>query len=227
MDDQNPSQPNFQQSPPPQSLDSLHWLKILSTALFAVLVLSTVGIGAYFLGKNQNKPASTVQTSPTPDLNREPTGSLPAGRQGTATASWQTYTNTQYGYSFKYPNDWDIAGEKTLFVAPQSTIDEIKKIEGGFGGGKGLVSTINVYTEKPQIPISDEYQNVTEESVIIGGKQATKYTIQVIKPSPVGNVGDKIINIIIPNNNYYLDYSLLDEKYKPVFDQILSTFRFD
>jgi len=51
-----------------------------------------VGIGTYFLGKNQANQAKIAQSSPTPTPN--------------PTADWKTYTDSALAASFQYPSSW-------------------------------------------------------------------------------------------------------------------------
>lgn len=93
--------PLTQPSVPPEPKSS----NVLMVAL-GFLVLSLVGVSAYFLGSRKGgaTPTPTPYASPTPTPD--------------PTASWQVYTNTTYGYSIKYPSDFKTqvqaagAGEK-------------------------------------------------------------------------------------------------------------------
>lgn len=73
----------------------LHKFKILGGVL-GILVFAGGVFGAYRLGQRQvqptPQPSPIVSPSPTPDI----------------TANWKTYTNTKYGYSIQYPDDWAI-----------------------------------------------------------------------------------------------------------------------
>lgn len=145
------------------------------------------------------------------------------------TDSWNTYVNSEY--TFKYPNSWNTLkiGEdnETLMIAPQKSIDEVRDIQGGFGGGPFLIMTVN-YTDKtePRAPFSDEFQIVTAQEYNLGNKIANKYEIQVIKNSPLGEVGSKLVTIISEGNEGNLVVNLHDQAYRNYFDQILSTFQF-
>lgn len=61
--------------------------------LVALLILGGLS-GAYFLGKS-SAPKTPVQSTVTP--KSQPT------QTADETANWKTYTNTKYGFSFKYP----------------------------------------------------------------------------------------------------------------------------
>lgn len=87
INQQQPAQPV---PPPPTPPNSLHLIKTLLISLIAVLVLSSIAAGAYFMGKNQNptQPAA-VQASPTPTPD--------------PTANWKTYKVNTFGMEFKTP----------------------------------------------------------------------------------------------------------------------------
>ena len=79
--------------------------------LVGILVIVAVVGGVYYLGVHRSyapvstpnpevtstlQPSSVSQTTPTPDVTSTPN----------PTANWQTYTDTQNGFSIKYPTDW-------------------------------------------------------------------------------------------------------------------------
>jgi len=72
-----------------------HKFKILG-GILGILVFAGAVFGAYKLGQRQISPqpaptpTSVVVVTPTPDI----------------TANWETYIDTVYNYSIKYPPDW-------------------------------------------------------------------------------------------------------------------------
>ena len=143
-------------------------------------------------------------------------------------SNWKTYSNEIF--SFRYPPTWDthIVGQlpsHALMVAPQEKIDDVKKIQGGFGGGKFLTFTIDYRDAPPDIK-TNEYQTVTTESIVVGGVTGTKYNVDIIQDSPGVEKGDKVITIIVKVNNVYINADLLDMNYLNEFNQIISTFKF-
>lgn len=198
--------------------------KGFSSVIILIIILLSAGIvGAYYFGKLSNKstqsPPSQTQT-PQPTLIPQPTST------SDETTNWKTYTSNEYGYSFRYPNDWDaIVKGTSLIIAPQSIIADIKKIPGGFGGGKGLVSAL--YVNKERVPTkSDEFQQVSSTQITIDGKNATLHVVTVTQESPLGKPGDQVIQIEIPFDKGFIEYELVDTKYRSIYDQILSTFKF-
>jgi len=103
------TQPNLQQtvniSPSPRG----KW-KLIS---LIIIILVIVAGGAYFLIENkillfQNQQKTIIQTSTKSNPTSNPI----------STADWKTYTNSQYGFSIKYPNSWTyhVALENTFMV---------------------------------------------------------------------------------------------------------------
>ncbi|MFA5932753.1 MAG: hypothetical protein WCV81_00635 [Microgenomates group bacterium] len=66
-----------------------------------VLMLGIAG-GAYFLVKNSNTVPKNNIIAPT--ISPTPTATLKVDE----TANWNTYTNTKYSYSIKYPTDYSL-----------------------------------------------------------------------------------------------------------------------
>ncbi len=79
--------------------------------LVGILIIIVVAGGAYFLGKSANsKPSSTpvvTSQSPQPALIPQSTpDASPAPTGAGETTNWKIYTNSEYGFSFKYPSNW-------------------------------------------------------------------------------------------------------------------------
>lgn len=70
--------------------------KGFSPVLIIVFVLVILGATGYFIYQSQYALTSTPQTSQVSPLVTD------------ATANWQTFTDTQGKFSFKYPSEWNI-----------------------------------------------------------------------------------------------------------------------
>lgn len=91
-----PSPPAEQKPPRPFFLNKI-FLAII------VLMILLIGGGTYLVLNSQNKPSPTVSKitpTSTPPLTPDPT------------ANWKVYANSEYGYSIKYPQDWQIVEDK-------------------------------------------------------------------------------------------------------------------
>jgi len=96
---------NQQQSPITGKSSSLKWLLII----LVVIVILGGGYCAYArYGKT-----STISTSPLPAVTTKVSSSTSTAVSPSTLASipadWKTYTNSQYGFSFQYPGDWNIS----------------------------------------------------------------------------------------------------------------------
>lgn len=67
--------------------------------LIIILALIAIG-GAYYFGTQKNNVLTTPVQSSVPAVTEATTQASPTTDP---TANWKTYTNTQYGFTFKYP----------------------------------------------------------------------------------------------------------------------------
>lgn len=76
-------------------------LKLILFDFLGLLLVSSLIYGAYWYGKRQVPP-------PTPEITPPPVTEVPEATSPAETVNWKTYTNTKYGYSISYPNNWDV-----------------------------------------------------------------------------------------------------------------------
>lgn len=221
--------------------------------LVLVLVVAVAG-GAYYLGRVSTKSqvngtTQVTPTTPAPDLYREPNGSA-------ATANWNIYSNSKYGYSIKYPRDltvWSAKNEHSTQVdLNPSSLKEADRIyigyepliaEAGLPHKSIMVSVFNM--EKKLDPFA--YLKETNNSFIennescrvksmesLGSKRSRSSNgIMAIGlyecdlSSPGFVATNSYIAIEITQNFYRTDGTQSDvENAEVLFDQILSTFKF-
>jgi hypothetical protein len=96
---------------------------------------------------------------------------------------------------------------------------------GKFWSGTFLVLTLNIKTEVVERK-SNEYEQVTSKPISINNINGTKFDINIIQDEPGFNKGDKITSVVVKKDDIYIQIDLLDQTYKDIFDQILSTFKF-
>ncbi len=228
---------------------------LLLPILLSVLGATVVGGGAYYMGVNQSQnqptvivtatpvPTSTPIASSTPSPTPSPTATPAATID--STANWKTYTDTKYGFSFKYPPTWAVKNNtaKNDPVMELALVDTAKKYtsEGSdlfpivFGVAKDDVnSSIDTYLTGGREPLKSELQS---ETAIIAGK-----TAYVLKGSGTGTGGYSNERIIF-NGGYIYSFgtnahlaghsNINDPIGTPetqainkVFEDILSTFKF-
>lgn len=195
------------------------WLLVI----LAVVVLA--GIGFFNWNYLQNRKTDNIASinstlaTPMPDTSIVvPTAIQAVSPSPISTADWKTFTNTKYGFSFKYPNDWgvvegseigviNLAGstkegelnpDQTKIVIYQTTIDS--------------VGNLNDY-------VVNQYEKIVSESnIIVGGFSAKKFVSQ---PQIMGT---KTTEVFVLKNNFY--YQIICMENSDKLDSILSTFQF-
>ena len=169
---------------------------------------------------------STVTPTPTSDL----------------TANWKTYTNTEYGYSIKYPPNWiyeEETREGSLGLGFEIHLKPVLKPD--------LPKPINYV---PAVTLSIHENNKTLEDIMKKGNCNTPdncipyeetidllvggYPAKMVSPPdilPTDRVFLKKDNflfsfLVLLDKSYEDNYGLTVEKKREIFNQILSTFKF-
>lgn len=192
---------------------------VILGVILGVLVFAGAVFGAYKIGQKQIQ----FQPSPTPEAVVSPSPD--------PTADWETYTNTKYGYSIKYPQNYSLGsfGEEK----PETLANiELKSPE----------STISIIwmTESPEYSVSlvDWYNNLSTVEIpytSYGAQTSPDYTerkeieiggVKGIQLKQIGEHGD-FADILLPLLNAVveigIDYDIIET---PEIKQILSTFKF-
>ncbi|MEK7450661.1 MAG: PsbP-related protein [Patescibacteria group bacterium] len=224
MDDINQQPPIPQQTPVqsemPLKTSNSNWLRTLAIGFGIASIGTAIAVGGYFLGTKNSQPATENKVisrpSPTPTLD--------------PTANWKTYTNAVAGYSFKYPNDYQVMENQKKSVdgvtvnVPNTTVI--------------LSSVLPNLNTNMQIGIHYENQlnNLSGDEVAKKFGLSTNPTIYTIDgksgfiftETPLGPYGSTIIYIIRNNKSYTftIESQVSYAQYKQYLDQILSTFRF-
>lgn len=182
----------------------------LSLFVAAIIVFNTQ------LVKNEKKPAQTPP-SPTPF-------STPDTQSGPTTANWKTYTNSNYGYSIKYPADFTKAYESSRSIVLDGRIGTYKE---GSNVLNGILLDLTVVNDKTIAGmINASKQDIsTARNVNIGlGIQATQIDVK--------NSGQEDIYyyLQLPQQKVLVVRTGWTEKnsqqYSKLATQILSTFKF-
>jgi len=76
-------------------------------AAIVVLVVAALGFGGWYVwSKKENKPKQT--TNNTSESAKQAEGGNQQEEEPDPYADWKTYSNAEYGVSFKHPADWTI-----------------------------------------------------------------------------------------------------------------------
>jgi hypothetical protein len=208
-----------------------------------------IAVGGYFafgtkLNTKQNSVACTLEAKICPDgssvgrsgPNCEFTlcpGAASSTTPQTDISNWKTYQNEEGGYSFKYPNEWNVAinkfNPKNALFGPGATNESgIGGVEyiGVLSSGQSLSSFINEFNK------GIESGSVSETETVINGNNAVISILpkaSLAEPRETKSVSFEKDNKVF---NTYLMYKTDLIKYPEdgqnlaIFDQILSTFKF-
>ncbi len=247
MDSQIPPQQNNNDLEP--AIQSAVSKKPSPTFLIVIgaIVLLAVGLlSGYFLSNNIQHSSTTTQQPTSPTLtqvnNTNPTID--------PTADWKTYTNTQYGYSFKYPEGTNVAenvegnpggtytAAKLSYLGPTQTASGRTQTElfDGYMVSVTLswvdattpleAATKAAASAKDNCPNSSAATISSVSSITIGGQKAATY-------SEKNCVGDYTISFIKTSGKIFAITETynggtpeIETAYQKITDQIVSTFQF-
>ncbi|MDP3954560.1 MAG: hypothetical protein Q8Q06_04050 [bacterium] len=146
----------------------------------------------------------------------------------TDTSGWQTYRNEEFGFEVRLPELWRIDN----CGIPNGIYFNVKCNTDAPDNGSIDVRNIDYYNEQLSLLRgATNLINLKEEDINIGDIQAKKFTWEVGKnegpgPGP-GSISQEII--FKHNSNTFVIYfteTWPGQNLSPIFDQILSTFRF-
>lgn len=137
--------------------------------LVAVLILMAYKVGQWQEGKSQ--PTSTTQNIKIIDQAANQTTSTTTSTKTSQTTAanstttsqpdelknWQTFNNTKYNYSFKYPDGWQTTSDQTDYAVVGSD-----KTSVSFAVRTGQMSSIGF----------ESYNKEKEEDVLLAGESA-------------------------------------------------------
>lgn len=210
--------------------------------LVGILVIAVAG-GAYYLGRFSQNFSPTQKTC-TKDARICPNG-ISVGRSGPnceftpcpstspnpsdETADWRTYTNTQYGFSIKYPQSWSQYIDSNWNFADLSP-----DVNTGTPGG-GRLSGVRIGVDDPQGDPTHSFNKDRLNAFDLLKKQAidpsdvhyeTLNSIQIARSNRgIPGAGNGGPSVYIQKDRIIIEISgeSLDEK---TFNQILATFKF-
>jgi hypothetical protein len=220
--------------------------KLIPYIIIGILVIAgVVGASLYFV-KKQSPPSPVEQQAPiaTPPEAQEKVPSEKAPADGTA--NWKIYESQAMRFSIKYPPDWTMWPEEKM-VPPADVYGWMSvklaalKEEGHEEAVIYFQSGIPYEHVAPggitqQIPIAKvisearERKPLSEENITIGNRSAVKFTYILNGEHINPPLFSQEIYIPLNNNKLFEIIAQIEaskrEVYEPIFNQILSTFRF-
>jgi len=200
--------------------------------IFLIICVAIVLVAGYFIYQKyllsnikQNPTACTMEAKICPD------GSS-VGRQGpncefaqcpNQNSEWKTYTNSEYGFEFKYPKDWNYNGEESIVFSPNNIplrVSVENKISDYY---------FSVSIDKNWSSSNYNYDAPTKEQVIIDGVKYTAYIFprgyEVYEPE----AGKDYSTFTIPvkkGNLYYIISGQGHANNLANYSEIISSFKF-
>ncbi len=209
--------------------------------LFVAAAVIVVGGGYYFLKlKTPEQKACTLEakvcpdgtsvgrTGPNCEFSPCPASKTTPTPVSDATANWKTYSNTKYGYTLKYPNDWQVqavaAGAGGAEAGPDQPSVAISKIGENHDYDDGVINIEGFQSESSWSP------DWAISNVIINNIKMVKRTKKIetsgyIRIKPL----DRECYTFQSTSEYMticFSYSQAKAEEKQTFDQIISTFKF-
>ena len=171
----------------------------------AIVVVAALGVGGwYFLGQ---KDQTTVKTSPSP----------------TSTSNKYINSDSQFGFSFNLPKDYQVLEIPGGEGGPSYNLKIGKKTGDITAVDQNI--TIDIYKyERTLAEFKKEYEkdnaDIIETSLIkIDGQDAWKYKI--------GGMGEGFHIIAVKDQyNLSIDFYPFTNESSPIFDEIVSSFKF-
>ena len=218
---------------PVESFDSQpksHWLVI--TFSVVVIILFTGILFLYLQNQKLQKKVidqqitSNIQDQSSQTPKTVSTTSTPPDE----TAGWKTYTNENYGFQVKYPNNPFVRlicpNEHLLLIQRDLQTKDVVDMGTSTCARDGRYDfEIIISDQRTQEPTSDEYFTVTKSLTTISGISAQKYKSVANKTEGFSGAGSQHNEVMFQKNNYY--YHIFASLYtEPYFNQILSTFKF-
>ena len=175
------------------------------TNLLAILILVAVLLGAIII-------AGYYYFIPEDRANKN-TNQVAVNTNTTAdeTKDWQTYVNDTFGYSLKYPSDWVVDGADPRNVIIKNTADKTDNF-----------LTIKVESGDPtpgDLGYSEAYERT---SVLIGGHNSNKFSCFLYHEEATFYT----YYLNSGADRYILSYRGNQTSLVPIYEQIVSTFKF-
>jgi len=202
-----------------------------------LLVLILIGAGAWFGYKDakteEQKDKKTLTEAQEVDLSGDVVLKDLSGTDFN-TASWQTYRNEEFGFEVKYPEDWFMnrelnellsrAGRIIIYLNDQQPVDfENQKIILDLQQVDNSSFVEHVRSNKPFSTTVGT--SVTNSIIRVDNKEVALQEITYSESSDNGISNETRYEAVIPIGGNTLFLKSL-ATYKPVLDQIVSTFRF-
>jgi hypothetical protein len=193
------------------------------TQIILILVIVVVAIGAaYYFGTLKNKSGLvSVVPTPTPIVKATQTPSPAEAKAQEGTANWKTYTNTKYGFSFKYPDGFQVKERASGYFVITTTS------ENSFNGSLQEGISIDARLLGSYANIDSARNTISNSLVVSENKKVSNWEVTQGVGKDGMLKGVEFRQAIIPYKTGVIEVeTITNAKYLSIFDQILSTFQF-
>ncbi len=202
--------------------------------MLAVLVVVALGAYAYLWWWGQTEDHGYLDTVPAlRDASenaseavrpRPVTPGTPAapGEQVPASQTYRTYENSEFGFSFSYPDNWTVSSNS---VDPSTTL--CLRVTDSTGGCLATVTfemeSVNMSLEKVLDALRADLRagRIAESSRTIAGESATQFKVSNY---PAGQEGDTRAAAFLHETEVYTITATMGQE--AVYDRLTSSFKF-
>lgn len=199
--------------------------KMKKEIVFAVALLGALVLVGWGCGRNSAAPADT--NSETNDVSETSSDNMPevTSETGEVPAGWTEYRNATYGFSFQYPEWWEIKTfdddpSRVAIIAPDNSAVE---------GQEPLPEISVLLRSNPERLTLREFYERAQEPIFedaVGGVTATEVN---------GNQGFSLLDVsgevstdlvVLAHESYIAEFELTRDEYRETFDILVNSFRF-
>ena len=169
--------------------------------------------------RDVSQSASDAVIRPQPAAPGTPT---PGEEAPPASQTYRTYENTEFGFSFSYPDNWTVSANS---IDPTTTL--CLRVTDSTGGClvtiKYEMESVNASADKTLDALRAEYREgrIAESSRTIGGEGATQLRISSY---PAGQEGATRAAVFMHDRQIYVISAEMGQE--AVFERLASSFRF-
>ena len=198
----------------------------LTKIILGIVAITLVGLCGYVLGLRNNTTKTSATTTTTVKSTSAITSINSTNLLTTTTtdaiADWKTYTNTDYGFSFKYPRDWETKSRNTIeSTAKLEIVSAPKNIGDSLFGVSIKKTTLQKEIELVKNIFAQNSTFLGTDAITFANEQTTKLSFQNNTDNTI-----KPVIYIIDNNDYIYILNGEGSSNDLNVNQILSTFKF-
>lgn len=202
--------------------------------IFIPLILILIGVAVFLFCLSKSKPGGrqSYSSDTYDDEDREDDH---VGNQGESISLTRTYLNEVEGFSFMYPDDWEI--EDTEEVLPEAIVSVARSGMFGIYARIAVMKDIDdgFYLTASRVDFEEMYSSVEDMSnveimdlsdIVLDGHSARKLTLACNN-----DIGTRMVEIqyfYIRDSYVYAVMCVVEDKnfdrYEPVFDAIMDTY---